>query len=63
MNELFFSEKHYALQEDLREWLLKELDPIKDDINQKKKVPLTLVKKLGKKGLIGPLIPKKYEGI
>lgn len=62
MNELFFSEKHYALQEDLREWLLKELDPIKDDINQKKKIPLTLVKKLGKKGLIGPLIPKKYEG-
>ncbi len=62
MNELFFSEKHYALKEDLREWLLKELEPIKDDINQKKKIPLTLVKKLGKKGLIGPLIPKKYEG-
>ncbi|MFX0186998.1 MAG: acyl-CoA dehydrogenase family protein [Candidatus Hodarchaeota archaeon] len=63
MNELFFSEKHYALQEDLREWLLKELEPIKDDINQKKKIPLTLIKKLGKKGLIGPLIPKKYEGL
>jgi len=53
MSELFFSEKHYALQEDLREFLLKELEPIKKDISNQKKIPLTLIKNLGKKGLFG----------
>ena len=62
MSELFFSEKHYALQEDLREFLLKELEPIKKDISNQKKIPLTLIKNLGKKGLFGPLIPEKYDG-
>ena len=62
MSELFFSEKHYALQEDLKEFLLKELEPIKKDISNQKKIPLTLIKNLGKKGLFGPLIPEKYDG-
>lgn len=62
MNELYFSEKHYTLQEDLREFLFKELEPIKNDIGIQKKIPLTLIKNLGKYGLIGPLIPKRYGG-
>ena len=63
MNELFFSEEHYALQQEVRQFLSKELDPIKTDIDQKKEVPVSLIKKLGDKGLIGPLIPKAYNGI
>jgi len=62
MNELFFSDKHYALYQDVREFLSKELEPIKDEIEQKKEIPLSLVKKIGEKGLIGPLIPKAYNG-
>ena len=62
MNELFFSDKHYALYQDVKEFLSKELEPIKDEIEQKKEIPLSLVKKIGEKGLIGPLIPKAYNG-
>ena len=62
MNEVFFSEEHYTLREDVREFLLKEFEHLKNEINQKKEIPLSLIKKIGKKGLIGPLIPKKYNG-
>ena len=62
MNELFFTEKHYALREDVRKFLLTELEPIKNEINQNKKIPLSLIKEIGKKGLFGPLIPKRYNG-
>ena len=62
MNELFYAEEHYALREELREFLLKTLEPIKNEINLKRKIPLSLIKKIGKKGLIGPLIPKSYNG-
>ncbi len=63
MNELFFSDEHYALQQDVRQLLSKELEPIKDEIGQKNEVPVSLIKKLGEKGLIGPLIPRVYNGI
>lgn len=62
MNELFFSEKHFTLREKVREFLLKELEPIKNEINQKKKIPVSLIKKIGEKGWIGPLIPKNFNG-
>ncbi|MBA7504607.1 Acyl-CoA dehydrogenase [subsurface metagenome] len=62
MNELFFTEKHYALRVDVRNFLLTELEPMKNEINQNKKIPLSLIKEIGKKGLFGPLIPKRYNG-
>ena len=62
MNDLFFSEKHYNLREDVRKLLIKELEPIKNQINKNNKIPIALIKKLGKAGLIGPLIPEKYSG-
>ena len=62
MNDLFFSEKHYNLREDVRKLLRKELEPIKNQINKNNKIPLALIKKLGKNGLIGPLIPEKFSG-
>ena len=62
MNDLFFSEKHYNLREDVRKLLMKELEPIKNQINKNNKIPIALIKKLGKNGLIGPLIPEKYSG-
>jgi len=62
MNYLFYSEKHYNLREDVRKLLRKELEPIKNQINKNNKIPIALIKKLGKNGLIGPLIPEKYNG-
>ncbi len=62
MNNLFFSEKHYSLREDVRKLLTKELEPIKNQINKNNKIPIALIKKLGKNGLIGPLIPEKFSG-
>lgn len=62
MNNLFFSEKHYNLREDVRKLLMKELEPIKNQINKNNKIPIALIKKLGKNGLIGPLISEKYSG-
>ncbi len=63
MNELFFTEKHLKLRESVKEFLMQELDPIKSDINQQNKVPISLIRKLGRKGFFGPLIPKNYGGI
>lgn len=63
MNEIFFSDEHYALEREVRQFLSKELEPIKVEIDKKKEVPVSLIKKLGEKGLIGPLIPKVYNGI
>ncbi|MFX1315944.1 MAG: acyl-CoA dehydrogenase family protein [Promethearchaeota archaeon] len=62
MDTTFFSERHYTLQKTLREFLSKELEPLKDEINQKKEIPLSLIKKIGEMGFFGPLIPKKYKG-
>ncbi len=62
MDDIFFSKKHHNLRKKLIEFLFKELEPLKDDICQKKEIPLSLIKKIGEMGLFGPLIPKKYEG-
>jgi len=62
MNNIFFTEKHYALQKKIRELLQRELEPIKNEINQNKEIPLSLIKKIGKEGFFGPLIPKDYNG-
>ncbi len=62
MDDIFFSVKHHTLRREIREFLLKELEPLKDDINLKKEIPLSIIKKIGEKGFFGPLIPKKYEG-
>ncbi len=62
MNNIFFTEKHYKLHEKLKNFLIKELEPFKNDINNQKKVPLPLIRKLGNQGYFGPLIPEKYGG-
>ncbi|MGB5911477.1 MAG: acyl-CoA dehydrogenase family protein [Promethearchaeia archaeon] len=62
MNNIFFTEKHYRLREKLKNFLIKELEPFKNDINNQKKVPLSLIRKMGNEGYFGPLIPEKYGG-
>lgn len=62
MNNLFFTEKHYKLQDNLNIFLAKELEPIKNNLNGQNKVPISLIQKIGKEGYFGPLIPKVYGG-
>jgi alkylation response protein AidB-like acyl-CoA dehydrogenase len=62
MNELFFSERDLSLQTEIRKFLNKELGPLVNKIGRDSKVPISLIKEMGKKGLIGPLIPKNYNG-
>ena len=62
MNNIFFTEKHYGLREKLKDFLIKELKPFKNDINNQKKVPLPLIRKMGNEGYFGPLIPENYGG-
>ena len=62
MNELFFSEKHFTLQKEVRKFLLNQLEPIKNEINNENKVPISFIREMGKNNLIGPLIPKKFNG-
>ena len=60
MENLFFTDKLF--KKNVVSFLQKELVPIKNDINQANKIPITLLKKMGKRGLFGPLIPQKYGG-
>ncbi|MFO7795439.1 MAG: acyl-CoA dehydrogenase family protein [Promethearchaeati archaeon] len=62
MNKLFFSEEHIALKNEIREFLSKELAPIKDEINKKKEIPISIIKKIGNHGYIGTLVPIRYNG-
>jgi alkylation response protein AidB-like acyl-CoA dehydrogenase len=62
MNNLFFTESHKQLKENLVKFLTKNIDPIKDSINANNKVPTSLIQEIGKEGYIGPLIPAEYNG-
>ena len=62
MEEMFFNEDLKKLRIEIRSFLKKELEPIKNEINLKKEIPISLIKKMGKKGIFGPLISKDYNG-
>jgi alkylation response protein AidB-like acyl-CoA dehydrogenase len=62
MDDIFFKEMHYELKKKLENFLEQELKPLKDKINIMEEFPASLIHKIGKMGLFGPLIPKKYRG-
>ena len=62
MEHLFYTEKEIRLKEEISKFLSKELGPIQNDINQKKEIPIALIRKMGKMGIYGPLIPEAYKG-
>jgi alkylation response protein AidB-like acyl-CoA dehydrogenase len=63
MNNLFFTERHHKLKANLIRFLNKNVESIKDKLNTQNKVPVSLIRNLGKEGYIGPLIPQIYNGI
>ena len=62
MENLFFTDNVHAAKKKVMSFLQKELEPIKNDINRANKIPIAILKKMGKEGLFGPLIPQKYRG-
>lgn len=62
MKELFFSKECLDSQARVREFLARELEPIKNDINNRKEIPISLIKKMGQEGLFAPLVSKSYNG-
>ncbi|MHA1875438.1 MAG: acyl-CoA dehydrogenase family protein [Promethearchaeota archaeon] len=62
MENLFFTDKVHVAKKNVVSFLQKELEPIKNDLNQSNKIPIALLKSLGKHGFFGPLIPQKYRG-
>ncbi len=62
MNSIFFTNKHVNLLEAAEKFLISALEPIKDEINQKEKIPITIIEKMGQQGFFGPLLPKEYGG-
>ncbi|MHA1130763.1 MAG: acyl-CoA dehydrogenase family protein [Candidatus Helarchaeota archaeon] len=66
MEQLFCTklelEQMSLLREEISAFLTRELEPIQDDINQTKEIPLSLIKKMGQRGIYGPLIPEEYGG-
>ena len=62
MNNLFFRDSHKELKNKLVKFLSKEIGAIKDKFNSKNKIPPSLLRKIGKEGYFGPLIPAKYLG-
>lgn len=62
MEPLFLSDEEITFKNEVIEFLSKELKPFQDQINQTKDIPISIIKKMGKIGLYGPLIPKEYNG-
>ncbi|MHA1671897.1 MAG: acyl-CoA dehydrogenase family protein [Promethearchaeota archaeon] len=62
MENLFLTDKVHAAKKNVISFLKRELEPIINDVNQVNKIPIALMKKMGKQGLFGPLIPQKYMG-
>ncbi|MHA1328884.1 MAG: acyl-CoA dehydrogenase family protein [Promethearchaeota archaeon] len=62
MNKIFFDDEFLKFKKELKEYLEKELIPFDKDLSEKYKIPVSLIKSFGKKGLLGPLIPREFGG-
>lgn len=60
--DIFYTEEEKKLRSDLREYLLRELAPKAEDIERRSIDPWTILRKIGKKGYLGSLHPKKFGG-
>jgi alkylation response protein AidB-like acyl-CoA dehydrogenase len=62
MEKIYCDKEDLEYKAEVRDFLKKELEPLKEKINREKEIPIDLYRKMGKKGLIGPHIPEKYNG-
>ncbi|MBW1682102.1 MAG: acyl-CoA dehydrogenase family protein [Deltaproteobacteria bacterium] len=57
-----FSEEHLLIQESIRKFCRKELDPIAAEIDREERFPMEVYRKLGQEGFLGIMVPEEYGG-
>jgi butyryl-CoA dehydrogenase len=57
-----FSEEHRMIQQSIRRFCERELDPIAEEIDRNERFPMEVYRKAGQEGFLGSLIPEKYGG-
>ena len=62
MNNLFFKEEHFMIQEMVRDFAKTEVEPIARELDKQEKFPKDLVAKMGELGLMGIMVPERYGG-
>ena len=62
MNNLFFKEEHFMIQEMVRDFAKTEVEPIARELDEQEKFPKDLVATMGKLGLMGIMVPERYGG-
>ena len=62
MNNLFFKEEHFMIQEMVRDFAKTEVEPIARELDEQEKFPKDLVVKMGELGLMGIMVPERYGG-
>ncbi|MFW6019398.1 MAG: acyl-CoA dehydrogenase family protein [Bacteroidales bacterium] len=62
MNSPYLKESHHALREQVREFAEKEIRPVASELDEKAEFSVDLTRKMGKLGLLGLTVPKKYGG-
>ena len=56
------TDEQRAIQETAREFALREIDPIVDEIDEQQKFPREVMKKAGELGFLGVIFPEEYGG-
>jgi len=62
LNNPYIKEEHRALQEMLRKFAIKEIEPLAADVDENSRFPAETFKKLAQMELMGLPIPEKYGG-
>lgn len=57
-----FSEEQRIIQKNVRQFMLKEIEPIAERIDREDKFPSGIWKKMGELGILGANIPEEYGG-
>jgi len=62
MSELQFSEEHNMLRDMVRDFVISEIKPIAQKIDEEEKIPEGLIRKIRDLGLLGAAFPQEYGG-
>lgn len=57
-----FSEEHRMIQQSIRRFCQRELDPIAEEIDRNERFPMEVYKRAGQEGFLGSFIPQEYGG-
>jgi alkylation response protein AidB-like acyl-CoA dehydrogenase len=63
MNNPFLNDAHEELRQKVRDFAEKEIKPLAAELDEKEEFSVELTKKMGKLGLFGIQVPKKYGGL